>query len=114
MSTDKCLYKEEVAKLNELLLTDFEMEHLRAVTYVLWAVHMTDSAAQDPHVASGVCYLRTLTNLLYLLSVLSRKQEDWLPTDHEALEKIAEISSSEMELCEEHDDFVRMKVAKLL
>ena len=54
MSTDKCLYKEEVSKLNELLLMDFEMEHLRAVTYVLWAVHMTDSAAQDPHVASGV------------------------------------------------------------
>ena len=114
MSTDKCLYKEEVAKLNELLLMDFEMEHLRVVIYVLWAVHMTDSAAQDPHVASGVCYLRSLTNLLYLLSVLSRKQEDWLPTDHEALEKIAEISSSEMELCEEHDEFVRMKVAKLL
>ena len=46
--------------------------------------------------------------------MLSRKQEDWLPTDHEALEKIVEISSLEMELCEEHDEFVRMKVAKLL
>ena len=89
MLTDKRLYKEEVAKLNELLLVDFEMEHFRAVTHVLWAVHMTDMAAQDPHVASGVCYLRSLTNLLYLLSVLNRKQEDWLPTDHEALDKIA-------------------------
>ena len=114
MSTSKCLYKEEVAKLNELLLMDFGMEHLCAVTYMLWAVHMTDSAAQESYVASGVYYLRSLTNLLYLLSVLSRKQEDWLPTDHEALEKITEISSSEMELCEEHDEFVRMKVAKLL
>ena len=89
-------------------------EHLCAVTCVLWAVNMTDLAAQDPHVAGGVCYLRSLTNLLYLLLVLSRNQEDWLPTDHEALEKIAEISSSEMELCEEHDEFVQMKVAKLL
>ena len=84
MSTDKCLYKEEVTKLNEPLLTDFEMEQLRAVTYVLWAAHITDSAAQDPHVASGVCFLRR------------------------------EISSSEMKLCEEHDEFVWMKVAKLL
>ena len=58
--------------------------------------------------------MRSLTNLLYLLSVLSKKQEDWLPTDHEALEKKAEISFSEMELCEEHDEFIRMKVAKLL
>ena len=46
--------------------------------------------------------------------MLSRKQEDWLPTDHEALEKIVEISSLEMELCEEHNEFVQMKVAKLL
>ena len=46
--------------------------------------------------------------------MLSRKEEDWLPTVHEVLEKIVEISSLEMELCEEHDEFVRMKVAKLL
>ena len=108
MLTNECLYREEIAKLNELFFMDFEMEHLCAMRKVLWAAHMT------PHVASGVCYLRSLTNLLYLLSVLSRKQEDWLPINHEALEKIVEISSLEMELCEEHDEFVWMKVAKLL
>lgn len=44
---DKRLYAEEKAKLEDLELTALEMEHLRALTYVLYAIKQHDSAAQD-------------------------------------------------------------------
>lgn len=81
-----------------LIVDEEELQTLRALCYVLYAVKMHSLGAEDPKAPTGVIYLRIVESIALILKIMSRASSSW--TEEEAARiKLVEEQSRRIGLC---------------
>ena len=77
LRTDKRLEKDDIDRLDWRSITTLDLDVLQATAYVLYAIKVDSLAAEDAKWPSGVCYFRTVENMVMLLKAMRKHHTQW-------------------------------------
>ena len=77
LHTDERLEKDDIDRLGWRSITTSDLDVLQATAYVLYAIKVHSLAAEDAKWPSGVCYFRTVENMVMLLRAMRRANTHW-------------------------------------
>ena len=72
VETEDKICEEDRRSLREKLVPEEEVDSLRALCYVLYAIKMHTLAAEDPKVPTGVIYLHIVEGIVDVLKVMAK------------------------------------------
>ena len=74
---DERLEKDDIDRLGWRSITTSDLDVLQAMAYVLYAIKVHSLAAEDAKWPSGVCYFRTVENMVMLLKAMRQHHTQW-------------------------------------
>ena len=74
---DERLEKDDIDRLGWRSITTSDLDVLQATAYVLYAIKVHSLAAEDAKWPSGVCYFRTVENMVMLLKAMRKHHTQW-------------------------------------
>ena len=77
LCTDERLEKDDIDRLGWRSITTSDLDVLQATAYVLYAIKVHSLAAEDAKWPSGVCYFRTVENMVMLLKAMRKHHTQW-------------------------------------